>query len=240
MTIHQYTHLEWDSNFFEFPIAQLSNPTISEPELYATLDHLKADGYVLIYFPTDTPYHFTHPKYTIVPVNSKVTLSLKLSTKENHTNFLNTVISGKNLDKQRITNIALQSAKFSRFFIDTKISSTKASELYAIWIRNSFNPSPSHDILVTEENGIITGICSLSMSHINATIELFAIDELSRGKGYGKKLLNGALAWLNSKGILHCTVVTQGQNSAALHLYESCGFRMDKEEFYYHIWLNND
>jgi ribosomal protein S18 acetylase RimI-like enzyme len=53
----------------------------------------------------------------------------------------------------------------------------------------------------------------------------------SRGRGYGKQLVNGMLAWGNTNGAHTAYLQVTGQNTIAQRLYKQLGF---SEAYYYH------
>lgn len=60
----------------------------------------------------------------------------------------------------------------------------------------------------------------------DANIELVAVDELARGRGYGKQLVSAALIWIFAwSQVNEVFLNTEPENAAALGLYERAGFQ---------------
>lgn len=71
-----------------------------------------------------------------------------------------------------------------------------------------------------------------------ADIGLVAVHSASRGKAIGSLLIRAAQARFVERGFTIGQVVTQGDNTPACRLYEKCGYRVDKVEYYFHFWLS--
>ncbi|MCG6533248.1 MAG: GNAT family N-acetyltransferase, partial [Syntrophales bacterium LBB04] len=69
-------------------------------------------------------------------------------------------------------------------------------------------------------------------------IGLFAVDAAMRRKNLGVSLVHTAQEWAHRRGLKSAQVVTQEKNVAACRLYEKCGYRIDKVEFFYHFWIS--
>ncbi len=69
-----------------------------------------------------------------------------------------------------------------------------------------------------------------------ADIGLKAVDTNHRGKGVGKLLMQAAEIWFYNNGFKQIQVVTQIDNQAAMFLYKSCGYEIEKIENFYHCW----
>jgi ribosomal protein S18 acetylase RimI-like enzyme len=69
------------------------------------------------------------------------------------------------------------------------------------------------------------------------SIGLIAVNEKTRSKGIGSKLIAAADAFYHANGIGQSTVITQASNIQACRFYEKAGFQVIKKEYVYHWWL---
>ena len=51
-------------------------------------------------------------------------------------------------------------------------------------------------------------------------------------------MLRAALLWFQERGAKSVRVVTQGDNTGAIRLYESAGFRTREVLLWYHKWFS--
>ena len=68
-------------------------------------------------------------------------------------------------------------------------------------------------------------------------IGLLAVGADYRGRNYGRILVQAAQKWFLTNGYQEGQVITQGDNYPAYHLYEKCGYSVEKVEYFYHFWL---
>ena len=82
-------------------------------------------------------------------------------------------------------------------------------------------------IAVIEENGEITGFCKVDL-HGDGTgkLDYLVVLPQCRGRGYGKALMNWAMAVFSESGVRKIEVKVVDGNDA-IHLYEKYGFRMN-------------
>lgn len=78
---------------------------------------------------------------------------------------------------------------------------------------------------------------TLGVKNGRGDIGLFAVDPSMRRRNLGVALVRAAQEWTRRKGLRFAQVVTQGKNIAACRLYEKCGYRIEKVDFFYHFWL---
>ncbi len=85
-------------------------------------------------------------------------------------------------------------------------------------------------LFVGEENGKIIGTISLVFYRIptgdKAWIEDVIVDESTRGKGYGNKLIQHAIDFAKSKGILKVNLTSNPTRIAANKMYQKLGFEL--------------
>jgi dTDP-4-amino-4,6-dideoxy-D-galactose acyltransferase len=145
-------------------------------------------------------------------------------------------IDKKTTKIDRLINLSIQSGIYSRFNVDKNIGKDKFEKMYTLWIKNSISRTKAKEVLAFSANNESAGFVTLGESHARADIGIIAVDHNYRGKGIGKALMSSAEKWSSDIGHNVIQVVTQGDNIPACRLYESCGYKLEKLEFFYHIW----
>jgi dTDP-4-amino-4,6-dideoxy-D-galactose acyltransferase len=138
-----------------------------------------------------------------------------------------------------LIELAIQSGVYSRFKKDVNITESKFEELYKLWIEKLVSKNNNEIILINETNDKINGFLSLGKKNNRADLIMGAVDKNSRGLGIGKQLFLEAERIAHQKGYKEIQIVTQGLNKPACELYKKLGYKIEKEEYIYHLWKNN-
>jgi ribosomal protein S18 acetylase RimI-like enzyme len=75
----------------------------------------------------------------------------------------------------------------------------------------------------------VRGYAIAGRAGIRGYLQRLAVDPAAANQGLGRALAIDALLWLRRRGARRALVNTQEGNEAALHLYESLGFRPESE-----------
>lgn len=231
-------YLEWDSNFFGFKIFQLKKPLSCRNDLLVLSNFIKKNDVGLIYYCSNqkikkSPIWVSniHIKYLVERIfYTKIIGSDQIESQFSFPEFEEV------LPDENLFNIAIQAGKFSRFNLDDKIPKDKFEELYRLWVTNSLKNKKEEKVIVYRSNNKIIGLITLKKINRSGTIGLIAVDSNYRGKGIGKVLMNFAERWFAENGCNKITVITQRENEPACKLYEYFEFKIEKQEFFYHIW----
>jgi ribosomal protein S18 acetylase RimI-like enzyme len=231
--------LEWDSDFFGYPVAQVCS-TSDEIEVYKEiLAEIKIQNIKLAYWMVHPDNHsfqeFARNNQGVL-VDIKTTYSCELATSD-LTTIDNIEIVDKNEPDTDLLKLAIQCGAFSRFAIDKKIPIAKFEDLYKLWIINSLNKSMADDVIIYKSGNRTVGLVTVYKKNRIGNIGLIGVDEEFRGKGIGKTLMNAVKSYFIAKGILKIHVVTQGQNLSACRLYETTGFSVIEKSEFYHFWI---
>ena len=229
--------LDWDSNFFNIKICRINDVISNSNELTEALKKIKKLDIDLAYYSSPIPlikFQNFSLLYNINLVNKKVTYSKKII---GNVSFAESVTEFKSdYPTDKLIELAIESGRYSRFNIDKKIPRSKFEELYKEWIINSVNKKLAKEVFIYQENEIIAGFVTLGEKKSRAEIGIIAVDNNYRGKGIGKSLMFAAENWFAGKKYNEIRVVTQGDNLPACRLYESCGYKTDNVEYFYHLW----
>lgn len=89
------------------------------------------------------------------------------------------------------------------------------------------------ELVFLSENGKQVGSLILCYNDDLASVFSLAVLEKYRGKGYGKKLMDGAIARSKARGCKTMELNTEVDNTVANKLYESMGFQLNgiKDEY---------
>lgn len=235
------TILEWDSSFFGYPIGKIEASSISEKELSGLVKEAKGKNIHLIYLftnPHDQESIRAAKKADAKLVDQKVTFSKEINGSgslpetENHIREFESPVPTEQLIK-----LAIQSGLYSRYKLDSGFKNNEFEKLYSAWITNSVNKQLADHNFVYVENSRELGVVTLKLNKTTGQIGLIAVDEHSRGKSIGKKLINAVVNKISEKNIHHLDVATQLNNNDACKFYEKLGFNITRTENIYHIWL---
>ncbi|AWA29259.1 hypothetical protein HYN48_03680 [Flavobacterium magnum] len=139
-------------------------------------------------------------------------------------------------DIDEIYNLAYESGKFSRFYLDKHFNSGKFGELYRKWVDNSISKAIADDVLVYVEENEISGFVTYKTAGDSATIGLIAVSPNHQGKGIGGKLLQSVEDRLAEQNIKKLRIPTQQENQPACHFYTKQGYEICERTFIKHYW----
>lgn len=144
---------------------------------------------------------------------------------------------GSELDLQTLLPIVENSFTQSRFFVDRRFGSVKASSMYQIWLEKSLTTDYADAVVVAEmaERPVGFVTCHLQKTG-EANIGLVGVADSARGLGCARGMVGHAAIWLAEKGIDRLNVVTQGRNLSAQRLYQRCGMVTRSVELWFHKW----
>jgi len=239
--MNNYKILDWDTDFLGYKVASIENGCVTQNDFHKIYDELIQLNVKLIYWASDSDC--AHQKAISIEKNGllvdiKTTYELKLNA-SNLTTPLSEINLYRNKEaSEELLSIAVQCGEYSRFKIDPKITHQKFAELYRTWMIKSVQGSMADDVIIHKEDNEIKGVLTVYIENNVGNIGLVGVDEFSRGKGIGGKLMKAALSYFMHKGCERVQVVTQGKNEAACILYEKHGFNVSNKVNLYHFWLD--
>jgi len=235
-----YELLNWDSNLFEFKVAKIIDNKLNVGELEKTLKELKKVKIRLVYWATDnkdknlsrslkifnaflTGQRIIYVKKIASPeISSKTQASFKIGG------------YNKKRPENELIDLIIDGAKYSRFYVDPKITKKQYEDLHKIWITNSVK---ENKIFVIKENKKIIGFVSLNQKNNRGNIDFIVVNKRYRGKGLATALLNKAHDWFLINNYNQVQAVTQKENIASCKMYEKLGYKLEKTEEFYHFWI---
>jgi mycothiol synthase len=138
-------------------------------------------------------------------------------------------------DEQPLRRMARANHRITRFYADPGFADERCDDLYETWIARSLE-GWADAVLVAGAEGRPEGYASLHAHTGSGSIGLIGVDPAARGRGLGRALVLGAVAWCRERGLPEVTVVTQGRNVPALRTFEGCGFRTTDARLWFHKW----
>jgi len=229
--------LEWDSQFFNYPVAQI------------VVNH-QGFGLLNVLF-RELALKKIHLTYIFVPA-SEEELNKEISNRgcllvdqktvfskrtQKHSKFSNRIIDYQGTEiNESLIKVVLQAGEFSRFRTDTSFSNNEYKRLYVEWVKKSVSGELSKKVFVAVINSEIAGITTLGEKDGNAAIGLVAVDKNLRGKGIGYDLIHKADNFAFNLKHNEIKVVTQLHNKAACKLYKKCNFSIESITNVYHFW----
>lgn len=232
-----YEILNWDTDFFGYPVARIHGDHLSPEELRLLLTEMK--GKVrLVYYASAFPLEGTDDllnEFNGLLADQKTTF-YKASTAASVQNP-NIVAHQEGMDREALVNLSIASGIYSRYNIDPNIGEAKYQALYTAWMLNSINGVLAKEVLVYSVNKEALGTVTLAIKGDVAEIGVIAVKETKRGLGIGKALMEAADVFATAHQLPGIRVVTQGTNKPACALYAGRGYEIKKVEYFYHFWL---
>ena len=237
MQINTIEPLDWDSQFFGYPVARISLDHEGMDKLDNLFQQLELEKFRVTYFfvpPTEIELNNRIAQNGSILVDQKATFS---KTTEKHSKFSNIIIEYQGADiNEKLIELVLQAGKFSRFRIDGNFSNKEYERLYIEWVTKSINKTIAFKTLVAQNGSDIVGLTTLGRRKHEADIGIVVVDGNFRQKGIGHDLIHSADNVAFENGLSEIKVVTQLKNKGACRLYEKCNFQIENITNVYHYW----
>ena len=234
--------LEWDSEFFGIPVAQILPDTLTVGEFEQVISSMMKKNVKLAYWasnPYDEESQRAAKRFHGFLADKKVTYASTIDRTFEECGGCGWIIEeyADSALCEDLEALAVQAGIYSRFKRDPRIPEKRFVDLYLSWIRNSVNARMADAVLVARLSGKIVGMVTVGEKERCGCIGLFAVAESMRGRRLGVALVKAAQAWTRRRGLDCARVVTQQENIASCNLYEKCGYRIEKIEYFYHFWI---
>jgi dTDP-4-amino-4,6-dideoxy-D-galactose acyltransferase len=233
-------NLDWDSSFFGYPVAKIKAEQIPVEKLSALIKQAQVNAVKLIYLFTDPLDEVSVNSANLTGaklVDRKIIFHKKIDGSDVSTLDDHIELFMEDLPSGQLVNLSIQSGLYSRYKIDPGFKNNEFEKLYIAWIENSVSKKIADHTFVYKENGIVLGFVTLKVKDSFGQIGLIAVDEGSRGKAIGKKLITAVSNQLLQDNIPDIEVATQMDNVDACNFYKKVGFTGIKTENIFHIWL---
>lgn len=221
--------LDWDTEFFGKDVFSLK--TSSSELIQDTFKSLPQNSLLYVFSDNELPLYANNL------VDKKVIFVTSLNSANQDSNALDGVFlcSHTPLSREELVFLSLESSKYSRYRVDSKISNDKADELYIKWIDKAINNPATHEILAFKCDERIAGMIAVKMVGDCCHIELVAVHPNYYRQGIAGKLIKASFQSAINKKINKISVVTQLDNVEACGLYKKYGFKVDTVKYLYHL-----
>jgi len=148
----------------------------------------------------------------------------------------------KGRDLPIIEEIGQKNHVHSHFFCEIRFPRSRASDLFAEWIRQCAG-GMAQKVYIAELGGEIAGFATLLttsslMPYINkriGVIDFIVVDRRFQGQGVGRALLQAAFSWFEDRVDI-IELRTMADNLQAIRFYENNGFRILSADHHLHYW----
>lgn len=237
MQVNAVERLEWDSQFFGYPIGRIVFDKAGQYDLNELFRQLISEKIRLTYLFVNV----NEKKLNKDIVRKGCTLvdqkTLYSKTAEGHNTNSDYIdeFEGTEIDESLI-QLVLQAGLYSRFRLDPNFTKNEYERLYIEWLKKSLNKSIALKTFIVKKNSEIVGLTTLGEKLGFADIGLVAVDKNFRGQGIAVELIDFADNVAFDLGYKEIKVVTQLQNKGACRLYEKCNFQIENITNIYHFW----
>lgn len=232
--------LEWDSDFFGYKVGKIIASSIGSGELATLISEAKDLDVKLIYIftdPTDVASKQAAASNNAKLVDQKITFYTKITDSHSSVTDEHIQLYEQDYPSEQLISLSMQSGMYSRYKIDPGFKNKEFERLYLRWVENSVNKKIADHTFVYREGENDLGFVTLKIKDGHGQIGLIAVDESSRGKSIGKKLVAAVFNKLVEKRAVDLDVATQVDNEDACNFYKKVGFKEHKADNIYHIWL---
>lgn len=232
--------LDWDTEFFGFPIARLRAGRLTAEEADRAETWCRERGIVCAYFLAEADDYATlHAAgaHGFELCDVRVTFAMRLAGDGNAAAAASGLRPSRLDDVPRLRAIAAGSFHDSRFYFDPRFARERCDGLYAAWIENSVRRSADAALVADDGEGVQGFITCDVLDAGEGRIGLLAVDAAARGRGWGRRLVEGAVDWFRRRRIGTLRVATQLRNIPSQRLYQRCGFRTAEVRLWLHRWF---
>ena len=239
MTANSLEIVEWDSSFFGYMVGRTIAKEITIDSVNEIISQAKNRNVKLLYLfidGSDSVSQSSVEHVTAKLVDKKVTFGMDIRNTEVERDG-HIELFELNEPSDKLIDLSIQSGLYSRYKTDPNFRNNEFEKLYTAWIVNSVKKQLADFIFVYKDAEKELGFITVKLSKDFGQIGLIAVDESSRGKSIGKKLIFSVIDLLKNKKVSDLQVATQKDNTAACHFYQNLGFSELRTEKVYHIWL---
>jgi len=235
-------YLEWDSNFFNRRIGQLTIKRLDQDRLEEVKTWCQVHAIDCLYFLTDfneaNTIHLVETNgFRLVDLRMTFEKPLQEAIQARNGPLPDRIIRlSTQEDIPFLKAIARVSHHDSRFYYDAHFPNARCDVLYETWIEKSCQ-GYAEAVMVAEVQGQPVGYvsCHLLAEEIGK-IGLVGVNQDAQGRGLGKSMITASLSWFHEHGVRLVRIVTQGRNIPAQRLYQKCGFLTSSVHLFYHKW----
>lgn len=234
--------LDWDSEHFGFPIAQVVSGKLTESNADAVDEWCAEQAVRCLYLAADSDDAETA---RVAAARGFRMVDIKITTRRSYEGLLDlpqgpeevSVREAIDGDLEYARRLAARSHHSSRFYFDGNFPEDRCDAMYEAWIeRGARDPERRLLIAVAADEPVGYYVAAPLGPEREGNGELVAIDERHRGKGYGRAMHFGGYRHYAARGARVARAVLSHRNLANLHLHERIGFVIDEIQVWHHKW----
>jgi GNAT superfamily N-acetyltransferase len=232
--------LEWDSEHFGFPIAQVSEPAL-DPEIAGAIDDWCAEhGVRCVYLLLDAD---DRASAQVAAAHDYRLADIRLTLRHDLQGIPEAdpdvpIREAEQQDVPALAKLAAESHRDSRFYHDDGFPRERCDSLYATWVAEAI-PDPGRWMFVREVAGEAVGYQVVTPHGGDgiAHLDILAVDESHRREGIGRNLLFAGMRRPRSAGATAVETATQERNRVSLETHLALGFTCTRREAWHHKWF---
>ena len=126
------------------------------------------------------------------------------------------------------------------YHADSRLPRSLCDGVYVSWAERSCAVAGVADaVLLAEDAGQLLGFVTLRLnSPQEGEVPLYGVHPAAQGRGIGRSLIAGALAWFKARGAARMVISTQITNMASQHVWIRCGFAPLSAHYSFHRWFD--
>ena len=233
--------LPWDTEFFGYRIAIVSEPSFTEKAFLEMLDAACDTGIECLYLlvsARDSDVVRLAEESGSHLTDIRITLTQRLDASRQSSQNRPASIRRAHEDEAdilaKMAHDCFAETRFSRYLHFTE---AQCEAFYGTWIEKSCRGWADMVLVAESEKGPAGFISCHSEAEGRGKIGLICVHRAARGQGLGKHLVDAALDWFVENGANRVSVVTQGSNISALQLFQKCGFAITSVDLWFHKWF---
>lgn len=231
--------LEWDSDFWGFPVAAVSSD-LDADGLRRVVSDCDEEGVRCAYLlvaAADAGRLAAAQGCGFRFVDTRIELRRDEAPGDDRTPTDQGVRPGGAGDLTALEEIARASFRSTRFFADGRFDEERCRELYAAWVRRRLE-GPDGLVVVAERDGAPAGFMAghLDPGSGEGRQELVAVASEHRREGLAGALSDALSAQLRAAGAGFEGTATQAANLPGLRMFTSLGFRIAGFHHWLHRW----
>lgn len=231
--------LPWDTEFFDIPIGTVDLSGADAESLDLVEREAREQGVVCLYGTLDpaesrTTYFVQTRGFRFV--EAATTFDLRPSEPPIPEPPDTTFRQGTPDDIPAAAEIVARMADWSRFAVDPRFGIDAARRLYAAWLDRAARADDGvHSLMVAEQD---TEIVAFIGRVSEPEFRVDAVGTTRRGSGAARYLIETARAWAGDVALLGGPIAAR--NVPALRYVSHCNYRVQKVQYVYHRWLDED
>lgn len=233
--------LEWDSDFFGFPVARVRGQGLDRDSIAAVDAWCAERGVHCLYLlldddDGDSARIAAEHGFRVVDV--RLTLRHELEGIPDPDPEV-PILDAEPRHVPALRRLAARSHRDSRFYHDGGFLLERCDELYATWVADAVG-DPGRWVLIREVDGEAVGYEVVAPHGDDgvARMELLAVDESHRREGIGRNLLFAGLRRPRLAGAAAVETATQERNRVSLETHLALGFECTRREAWHHKWFD--